>query len=42
MPLIKKKDWAGCVEKLVKEAYNFWLKEDEVVDDITVLLVIFG
>ena len=42
LPLVKKKDWNGCVEKLVKEAHACWLKEDEVVDDITVVIVTFA
>lgn len=37
-----KNDPDGACEKLVKEATAAWKREDEVVDDITIIVVFFN
>lgn len=32
----------GACEKIVDESLKFWKKEDEVVDDITAIIVVFN
>jgi hypothetical protein len=34
-----KNDIAGCCEYLYKESSQRWMKEEEVIDDITMLIV---
>ena len=41
MPFYHKNDPDGACEKLVRESTNAWKLEDEVVDDITVIIVFF-
>lgn len=36
-----KNDIVGCVEKLIEESSNRWMKEEQVIDDITVIVVFF-
>lgn len=38
-PFYIKNDPEGACEKLVKEAVAAWKKEDEVIDDITIIIV---
>ena len=42
IPFILKNDPDGACEKVVKESVAAWKREDEVVDDITIIIVIFG
>ena len=42
VPFIKKNDLDGACEKLIKKSVAAWQREDEVVDDITVIIVVFG
>jgi len=42
IPFILKNDPDGACDKLVKESVAAWKREDEVVDDITVIIVVFG
>jgi serine/threonine protein phosphatase PrpC len=42
IPYILKNDLDGACDKLVKESVAAWKREDEVVDDITVIIVLFG
>ena len=36
-----KNDIQGCVETLVEESTKRWMKEEQVIDDITVIVVFF-
>jgi len=38
-PFYIKNDPEGACEKLVKEAVAAWKREDEVIDDITIIIV---
>ena len=38
-PFYVKNDPEGACEKLVKEAVAAWKREDEVIDDITIIIV---
>jgi len=42
IPFILKNDPDGACEKVVKESVAAWKREDEVVDDITIIIVILG
>jgi serine/threonine protein phosphatase PrpC len=39
IPFYEKNDPSGACAKLVEEATNWWKKEDEVIDDITVVII---
>jgi serine/threonine protein phosphatase PrpC len=41
IPFYLKNDPEGACEKLVKEAVYMWKQEDEVVDDITAIVLFF-
>jgi serine/threonine protein phosphatase PrpC len=41
-PFYAKNDPEGACDKLVREATAAWKREDEVVDDITVVIIFFG
>ena len=41
VPYYIKNDPEGACEKLIKESTNAWKREDEVVDDTTIILVFF-
>ena len=41
-PYFKNNDLEGASEKLIEEAVKRWKKEDNVVDDITVVLIFFN
>ena len=38
-PYYLKNDAEGACEKLIKEANNAWKREDDVIDDITAIIV---
>lgn len=42
MPYFEKNDPKGAVDKLIKESTKFWEREDEVIDDITAIVVFFN
>lgn len=39
VPFYIRNDPEGACDKLIKEATEAWKKEDDVVDDITVIIV---
>lgn len=39
IPFYGKNDPAGACDKLIRDATNAWKKEDEVVDDITIIII---
>ena len=41
IPYYKKNDPEGACDKLVKESVMAWKREDEVVDDITIIIIFF-
>ena len=41
-PYFEKNEPKGAVDKLIKESVKFWEQEDEVIDDITVIVVFFN
>ena len=42
LPFIYINDIEGACEKLVQESVEAWKREDEVVDDITVIIILFS
>jgi hypothetical protein len=41
IPFFHKNDPDGACEKVVREATNSWKREDDVVDDITIVIIFF-
>lgn len=42
VPFWQKRDPEGACQKLINEALHHWQTEDDVVDDITVIVIFFG
>lgn len=42
LPFYLKNDPEGACDKIIKESTEAWKREDEVVDDITIILVFFS
>ena len=42
IPFYLKNDSEGACERLVKESVACWKREDDVVDDITIIIIFFS